>query len=339
MLSRAGFPVWRGRRLYSKPHLEHADQLARLIERGLTCDDEAAGIALLRSIGYYRLSAYIYPYRKMLPEAEQGKVTPVHFRADTLVEGVSLEHIAAMVKFDRKLRALIGEAMEIVEVGLRSHVAHVGGRRNPFFHLDVHHLDRKACLKTRNTGDRPAFDRWQDRYVELQDNASREDYVKHHLAKYGEPFPIWIAVEFLDFGAVARLLELMDRQDQNEVARALGVKGGTLAAAWIKALNNTRNLAAHHKRVWNRTLTYQLRQPRPEQLNGDLRDALDGARYDKMYAPLAVMASLIRHIDPGNRWPVHLKEHVQKFPDVPHLTPENDMGFPEGWKTRALWRP
>lgn len=322
--------------MYGKPHLEHEDQLARLVERGLSCDDASAGISLLRSIGYYRLSAYVYPYRAMLPEGAE-RSSSVHFRADEITGGVTFEHVGALVAFDRKLRVLIAEAMEIIEVGLRTQVAHVGGRRDPFFHLDSQHLDRDACDRRR--GDSDAFGLWATRYADLQRNAAGEDYVKHHLEKYGAPFPAWIAVEFLDFGAVSRLFELMDKQDQNDVAAQLGVKGGRLAASWIKSLNHLRNLAAHHKRVWNRTLTLALRQPNPTQLGAPLRDALTDARYDKVYAPLTVAASMVRHIQPGSRWPVHVAEHIKKFPNVPDLTPEVDMGFPDGWQERTLWRP
>jgi abortive infection bacteriophage resistance protein len=56
----------------------------------------------------------------------------------------------------------------------------------------------------------------------LQREAKNEDYLRHQLAKYGEPLPIWIAVEFLGFGALVRLYGLLDRRDQNTIAKSSG---------------------------------------------------------------------------------------------------------------------
>ena len=42
------------------------------------------------------------------------------------------------------------------------------------------------------------FSEWMARDGKLQSGAKNEDFVRHHLAKYGPPLPIWVAVEFLD---------------------------------------------------------------------------------------------------------------------------------------------
>jgi abortive infection bacteriophage resistance protein len=44
---------------YSKPHLTHQQQLALMVDRGLACPDEAGATDLLKTVGYYRLSAYV----------------------------------------------------------------------------------------------------------------------------------------------------------------------------------------------------------------------------------------------------------------------------------------
>lgn len=73
--------------------------------------------------------------------------------------------------------------------------------------------------------------------------------------KYGNPLPIWVVVEFLDFGAAVRLLGLMKKTDQNEIASSFGIRGGKLLHAMVRNLSNVRNMAAHHRRLWNRSLT------------------------------------------------------------------------------------
>ena len=42
------------------------EQLFRLKERGLIIDDEAKALGYLKTIGYYRLSGYLYPFVKVI---------------------------------------------------------------------------------------------------------------------------------------------------------------------------------------------------------------------------------------------------------------------------------
>ncbi len=49
---------------YARPHLSFAGQLEQLKQRGLIVADEASALAWLRRLGYYRLSAYWYPFRE-----------------------------------------------------------------------------------------------------------------------------------------------------------------------------------------------------------------------------------------------------------------------------------
>ncbi|CAB0609711.1 hypothetical protein CIP107546_01744 [Corynebacterium diphtheriae] len=49
---------------YNKPHLTFGDQAAQLQLRGLIINNPDDCIGALEKIGYYRLSAYWYPFRK-----------------------------------------------------------------------------------------------------------------------------------------------------------------------------------------------------------------------------------------------------------------------------------
>jgi len=328
--------------MYAKPHLTYAEQLSLLESRGLACADRDAGLALLRGAGYYRLSAYVYPFRELLPAAEMCVASPVHYRADRVVQGTTLEHVEALWRFDRRLRLRLLDGLELVEVGLRTQVAHTLGARDAFGHLSLAALDASACAESRpiaGGGRTTAFEAWVARYEKLEHDARNEDYVRHHLVKYGKPLPIWVAIEFLDFGAVTRLYELLERNDQNRVAAQLGVKGGRALVPWLKALNYLRNTAAHHGRLWNRTTTLKIGKFSPAQVGDTLRHAAVLEPPDKIYRALAVTAYLVQHVDPKSRWNVHVRDDLSKFPDVPRLSCERDMGFPAGWKSLDLWKP
>lgn len=331
--------------LYDKPHLPYDQQLDLMTSRGLECPDRTRALEVLASVGYYRLSAYVYPFREMLPDAERGKVSPVHHRREKIRPGVSMAHVEALWRFDKLLRLRITDGLETLEVGLRTKIAHTLGARDPFGHLNDASLDRDACQRQIRPGDREpegAYTSWLRRYRKLLDDAKYEDYVRHHLVKYqGSPLPIWIAVEFMDFGALSRLFGFLDRRDQNQIALSYGLSpgAGRRLDGWLKTLGYLRNMAAHHNRLWNRSLTVPFEAFNPGQVGESLKHVAALAPLDRVYRPLAVAAHLVRHTDRRSRWPVNLAETVGRFPEVPYLSPEEHMGFPEGWKEMSLWRP
>lgn len=241
---------------YTKPHLTYADQLALLKSRGLQCTDDDRALRVLRAAGYYRLSAYVYPFRELLPDVAP-RTSPYHYRSDDIRPGTTFEHIEALWRFDRSLRMACLDGLETVKVGTRTQIAYILGARHTFGHLERTALDEAACreLVPSGSGRDEAFEVWCHKYEELRRYALAEDFVRHNAAKYDGQLPIWIAVEFLDFGAIVRLFKLLRADDQNTIARGLGIRNGKLLACLLLPLNYVRNSAAHHSRLWNRTLT------------------------------------------------------------------------------------
>lgn len=327
--------------MYDKPHLSYEEQLSKLLSRGLRCDDQQAALDVLRAVGYYRLSAYVYPFREMLA-ADAPRSSPVHYRAEEIRADASFEQVTALWKFDRKLRLTCLDAIETVEIGMRTKIAHVLGRRDPFGHVHRDALDELECSKPPRgqAGDaKDTFEQWVVKYGTLAAPAENEDYVRHNRAKYGDPLPVWVAVEFFDLGALVRLFQLMERSDQNAVAAEVGVKQGRLLADWLRDLNYLRNVCAHHSRLWNRTLTMKPRKFSTHQVGEPLAHVAQSENREKVYVLLAELAYLVRHIDRTSRWPDSgLRTVVRKFPLDAVLSPETDMGFPEGWDDFDLWR-
>lgn len=119
---------------YDRPHLSFVDQIALMESRGLDCSGCDAARSLSK-VGYYRLSAYTYPFRELLGPNEQAE-SPVQFRAAKFAPGYKLVDALALYDFDQGLRALCAEALKVVEVGLRVQVAYVLGERSRFGHLE-----------------------------------------------------------------------------------------------------------------------------------------------------------------------------------------------------------
>lgn len=67
---------------YTKEWLPLRRQVSRLVERGLEVDDLERAEALLRSIGYYRVTGYLYPFlesEEYVDEKDRPRIRVLNF--------------------------------------------------------------------------------------------------------------------------------------------------------------------------------------------------------------------------------------------------------------------
>jgi abortive infection bacteriophage resistance protein len=70
-------------------------------------------MTFLSNISYYRLSAYMLPFK--VRDAD-GKVV------DNFRPGACWDYVCSLYRFDRKLRLLIFDAIERIEIALRTQI-------------------------------------------------------------------------------------------------------------------------------------------------------------------------------------------------------------------------
>ena len=110
---------------YCKPVISAEEQLIKLKQRGLIIKDEEKALRYLINIGYYRLSAYCHVF-------EKDPVTH-KFR-----ENVDYQDVIDLYVFDRRLRSIVMEAIDRLEVAIRARwvYAITEEYKDPFVHLD-----------------------------------------------------------------------------------------------------------------------------------------------------------------------------------------------------------
>lgn len=310
-----------------KSHATYQQQLDLLRQRGLQVHDEAAALASLARLGYYRLSGYFYPLRKTLPPGQSG-------RQDQFCDGASFELVMALAEFDKRLRLLLLYAIESVELAVRVAVAHHLGKFDPEAHLNPQLMDGRFT-RPKRAGQPSAHSQWLLRHDKLLAD-SKEDFVIHHQERYGGRLPIWVVIEVWDFGTLSRFFAGMTYRDRNRVAGQLGVADGEVLKSWLRAFNFVRNVAAHHARLWNRRNIETIALPKLDQCRwlAPLHAHPDAC--SKLFGALACLLVMMRSIVPSSDWPTSLKAHLQTFPDSDLLTLQA-AGFPPGWEDLALW--
>lgn len=319
---------------YGKPYRTFEEQLAILRGWGLTVTDEAAALSQLSRIGYYRLSGYLYPFRKAT--LAQDPVTRKFIKVieDNFVSGATLQHALDLYVFDKRLRLLLLDALERIEVAVRVEIAYVLGVKDTFAHRNGNVLHGNFAKKRNARNGKTGHQEWLEKYEERK-KRSREDFVEHFKQKYGFPLPIWVAIELWDFGLLSKFFTGMAVKDKELVSTRFGVPQWEVMETWLRTLNYVRNVVAHHSRLWNRNLIDQPKMPR-RGLMPDFDPLTHPDIVSRLYVVLCILAHLMRTVCPNSTWRHRVSEAIEAIPRAPGIG-VGAMGFPQDWRTHAFW--
>lgn len=295
---------------YEKPFLPISDQVNLLEARGLIIDDRDKAEFYLANISYYRLSAYMLPFKN------KG--------LETFLEGTTFSKILDAYVFDRELRLLVFDAIERIEIAFRTQaIYHPAKACGPMWYEDEANYLNKAglveCFKT----------------IDYEIERSKEIFIQHFKTKYCDQNrpPAWIMFELLPFGLVSRMcFNLSDYTVREAIGVHFGFKSTQrdIFESWLQTLVYVRNVCAHHSRLWNRNLVNPPRMmkttPHPWIKRNDIS-------IRKLYYFLCTVMYLLSRINPETSFATRLKALID---DYSHL-PISDMDFPANWESEPVW--
>ncbi|MDC3411860.1 Abi family protein [Aquibacillus sp. 3ASR75-11] len=220
--------------------------------RNLEVDNSKFAEETLKRINYYRLSAY------MLTLKEDNE----------FIEGTTFNQLLAIYEVDRKLRHLLMEALETIEIAFRTHITYL--------------IAHNGTLGYENKGNF-LDETWHDEFLnELEKSfAIRRKgglFIEHHYRKYAGKFPIWVAIEVTSFGTLSKLYKNLREEDKKEIAKTYYTVPYTYVESWLRTLSNVRNVCAHFGRIYNKNLTFRPALFKNEKMYGH-SDALEFAEY------------------------------------------------------------
>lgn len=309
---------------YPKPYLPLHDQLALIKSRGLQVADDTDALECLHRNGYYRLSAYWFPFRKIV----SGQ------RTDDFLADSRFEDAVDLYRFDKTFKMLLLDAIERVEIAVRVEIALVLGRRDPFAHTNPA-LFRPNFSSSGSRRDE--YLRWSDKFNKLYAQSNAE-FISHHKRQYGptSPLPIWIAIELWDFGMLSYAFSGIQYRDQVAVAARFALLDWRLMVSWLQRLNYVRKVIAHHGRLWNLNLSSPQLPGQGAMLDFDTLLTLPGA-HTRIYTICCVLCHFTRVINPKSTWIDKMKNCINAFPIMPHAGIQA-MGFPANWESHSIWR-
>lgn len=314
--------------VYSKAPLSIKTQISKLKKRGLIIDDEENAADYLFNISYYRLRAYTYPFQENTdPDADHKFI-----RSD-----VKFKDIIDLYCFDRRLRSLLFNAIEKIEVALRAKITQIYSESTN----DSHWHENEALFRDTTIIKKGEslflYDLlWEDIVQEV--SRSNEEFIKHYKTKYSQPEtpPAWMTLEVISLGTLSRLYQLLVKDEKKTaVAKSLGLKKVDLMENWLHALSTLRNHCAHHSRIWNRRFVVNIALPNDTANLFLDRAMIKTIRTNKLFAYLCCIKYILDLISPKNDFLQNLKIIMA---DAGSLLSLKEMGFPINWMQLWFWK-
>lgn len=315
--------------IYAKPFLDYQQQLSLLMYRGLEVSDSSRALDYLRRAGYYRLSAYTHAFRQHNQGSENGL-------SEQFIPGTTFDHVVDLYVFDKKLRMMLLDAIERIEVAVRSDIAYLLGAKDPFALENPNLFHANFTSKSDPSTGETQYQAWI-RHHDVIVNRSRETFVEHFKSKYGLPLPIWVSIELWDFGLLSHFFVGMTLQDRQLIANKYGVANGKIMGTWLRTLNYVRNIAAHHHRLWNKNLVDQPSMPKQNAM--PQFNPLRGQPFvvARMYSVLCISVHFLNSVCPESSWTTRLLDLLETLEPIPNVSLAQ-MGFPSGWKSHEFWQ-
>lgn len=296
---------------FSKQAIDLTTQLVLLQQRGMLIEDQARAEHYLRFIGYYRLSGYWFPFQYRDGSADHDSFRP----------GTNFETILDRYVFDRRLRLLIMDAVERIEVAARTTISNTLSERvGPHWYLDpaqfnpaFKHADFIRRVR-RDIGICPSTPHKQP------------EFIRHYLQKYDQPPepPSWMIFEQLPFGTVSIVFKNLIESDKKLISKDFDLPRDRLQS-WLHASSHLRNLCAHHSRVWNREYGVTPSVPRRER--GHI------IQRKRFYNHAVAIQTLLKRISGDSHWADRLQNLLVNHPNIPI----DSMGFPDNWSANRVW--
>jgi abortive infection bacteriophage resistance protein len=292
---------------FEKPAISIPEQIALMQKRGLKIEDEAEATHYLKFVGYYRLSGYALPL-------SNKRIDGTHnFKA-----GATFTDILNLYRFDRELRLLMMDAIERVEVAFRtclSNTMAVKYGAHWYLNTDLFFVAEECKEFVRRIIDEIGI----EADGSLKAEKGRDVYIEHYFTKYKSPQlpPAWMIAEMLSISCWSKVYQnLASRENKKLISQEFGLNPEILAP-WIRAICYTRNICAHHGRLWNRQFTFV-----PAIAKGHEKHLSNNVRF---YAQAYVINQLLLKASPASKW-------WQRFMDLIAAHPYIDkdaMGFPK----------
>lgn len=268
------------------------------------------------------------PYKKW----EDGICT------NAFLDHTNWDKVYNLYVFDRKLRLLIFDAIERIEIAIRAQIIYQLSHKYGSHWQDNPDIFKVEKLRNKK-GDETIIDVFADIQKHIKEqikNNKAEVFIQHYVTKYDIPAtpPSWMSVEIMYFNHLSKICgQLKERSDVVAISKLFELPPDVFCS-WLHAINYIRNICAHHARLWNRDMNIV-----PKKLDYSKNKIWIAnpktVQRGKLYYFLCMLNYFLQSINPNSKYKVRLIALLEEYKDV--VNP-GYMGFPSKWEEDALWR-
>lgn len=318
---------------YTKPWLSYEQQIEQLRRCGLRFSNNDEALHILKHVQYYRLAGYLHHFK--MPDPNDFEK-----RLDVYFDGTTFNDVFALYRFDKKLRVLLLDAIESIEIALRTQISYEMGKIDRFFFNDS---GRFRTVK--------AFVEFYT-FREKVWNKNNGEFVRHAKSKYNT-YPIWVEAETWSMGCIKKCVDKVELQYFHKIVKDLGFGNTSNLQKWVSALNDIRNICAHHGRVWNfGHVPIDASNKNDKYFDCAYQSAkIERFSTSALYFQCMVIWQILKRINPHSEWNNRLYELIRD--DFPQNSFQNNlqpseylasplvglrkMGFPDKWEQERFW--
>jgi len=306
----------------NKPAYKIQDQITLLKQRGMLFKDESKAYNLLRKIGYYRLKGYWW---------DMQSNTNTHL----FQPNVYFENIIERYDFDRRLRIILFDAVEQIEITLRTKmIYHLSIAYGGLWYLNPLLFETKVITQNGKTQTAHLFELDE---LQKEFNRSQEIFIKDQRLRYpGQDVDAWKILEVASMGTLSKLYKNLKNQlpEKSIIANEMGLNSTYTFVGWIESITLIRNIIAHHARLWSRPMvkrpSMQINNPVVEWFDNPLQTG----QLNKPFAIISCMVYLCNYLNQTDDIKLKIIELIDSFPNVPIYK----YGFLNNWRNEPIWR-
>lgn len=290
-------------------HYKSPEQLVTLLKkRGLIIQDERKAESYIRNVGFYRLSAYLYP---LLDSPKEQQI----FKS-----GSSFDMASSLYDFDQALRVAIFDWIGVIEVAARSAISNIVAQNtgdifwttNPDMFADKERYKKTLTL------------------IDHELKHTKEEFISHFKHKYNNPYPpAWMLVEILPIGVLNHIYGNISNNKLRKQIAARFALPVPIFNSWLTIVILTRNACCHHARIWNKENAIspiQIKKIKHPWINPLVAK-------NRIFYDLCIIKYFLDIILPGHK----MKQRLIQLLDTYPTADPRAMGFPNDWRHEPLW--
>ncbi|NQX81808.1 MAG: Abi family protein [Flavobacteriaceae bacterium] len=297
----------------NKPARSIVDQIQLLKDRGMLFSNETQALHYLKNISYYRFKGYWWDM--------QQDFTEHTFKPNTYFESVIKRY-----NFDRHLRLILFDAIERIEIALRTKM---------IYHLSIGHgttwyLDSKLFADKDKHID-------HIKHIQREFNYSQEIFIKDHKKKHSETdAEAWKIMEIASMGTLSKFYKNLNHQlpEKSSIAKEMGLNLHSELSSWLESIVYVRNIIAHHSRLWSRNM---VKKP-VDSINNTIgiwfESNLQPVQKKKPFLIISTMIYMCNEVTPNHKIKDKIRELIDNNTDIPIYK----LGFLGDWKSQPLWK-